>query len=79
VTIAWTEEQEIDPEKQKDVLTGYVESGVLTLNQVREKIGEEPDPGPSANKLMVRTPNGYVPVGRPIGDHDAKSNQGVTL
>jgi hypothetical protein len=63
VEFAWIEEQEIDPLKQKDVLVGYAESGVLTLNQVREKIGEEPDPNPSANQLMVRTPNGYVPVG----------------
>jgi hypothetical protein len=33
------------------------------LNQVREKIGEEPDPDPAANKLMVRTPAGYTPIG----------------
>ena len=60
---AWAEEQEVDPVKQKDVLTGYAESGVLTLNQVREKLGEEPDPDPAANRLQVRTPTGYVPIG----------------
>jgi hypothetical protein len=29
---------------------------------VRLKIGEDPDPDPAANKLMVRTPNGYVAI-----------------
>jgi hypothetical protein len=65
IEFAWTEEQEVDPVKQKEVLTGYAESGVLTLNQVREKIGEEPDLDPAANKLMVRTKSGYRPIGDP--------------
>jgi portal protein len=63
VEFAWTEEQEIEPEKQKNILVGYADAGVMTINQVREKIGEEPDPDPAANKLMVRTPTGYVPIG----------------
>jgi hypothetical protein len=63
IEFAWVETQGVDPVKQKDVLVGYAESGVLTLNQVREKIGEEPDPDPAANKLMVRTPAGYTPIG----------------
>jgi hypothetical protein len=63
IEFAFIEEQEIDPVKQKDVLTGYAESGVLTINQVLAKIGEEPSADPAANKLMVRTPNGYVPIG----------------
>jgi Phage portal protein len=76
VEFAWTEEQEIEPEKQKDILTGYAESGVLTLNQVRNKIGEEPDPDPAANKLMVRTQTGYIPIGggtKGKGDDDNES------
>jgi hypothetical protein len=62
VEFAFLEEQEIDPEKQKNILTGYAEAGVMTINQVREKLGEQPDPDPAANKLMVRTNSGYVPV-----------------
>jgi hypothetical protein len=76
VEFAWFEEQEIEPEKQKNILTGYAESGVLTLNQVREKIGEEPDPDPAANKLMVRTQTGYIPIGgctKGNGDDDNES------
>lgn len=63
IEFAWMEQEEVDQEKQSTILRGYAESGVLTLNQVREKIGEEPDPDPAANRLMVRTPTGYVPVG----------------
>ena len=70
VEFAFIEEQDIDPLKQKDVLTGYAESGVLTLNQVREKIGEEPDPAPAANTLMVRTKTGYVPIGTTVAPEE---------
>ncbi|UGY23738.1 phage portal protein [Bradyrhizobium septentrionale] len=59
---AWAEEQEIDPEKQSTILRGYQESGNLTINQVRDRIGEEPDPSPAANMLMVMTPSGLVPI-----------------
>jgi len=59
---AWAEEEEIDPEKQATVLRGYAESGVLTLNQVRARLGEDPDPSPNANRLMVKTATGYVPI-----------------
>jgi hypothetical protein len=71
VEFAWTEEQEIDPEKQSNILRGYAEDGILTINQVREKLGEQPDPNPAANQLMVKTATGYVPVG------STKAEQGV--
>jgi hypothetical protein len=35
----------------------------LTINQVRERLGEEPDPDPNANRLMVKTATGYIPIG----------------
>lgn len=62
VEFAWAEENEIDPEKQSTILRGYAEDGVFTLNMVREKLGEEPDPNPAANRLMVKTGVGYVPI-----------------
>lgn len=58
----FTEEDDVDQEKQKDILTGYQESGNLTINQVRAKLGEEPDSNPAANMLMVMTPTGLVPI-----------------
>lgn len=59
---AWIEEDEIDQEKQSEILTRYAESAILTINQVRERLGEEPDPSPAANLLMVKTSTGYVPL-----------------
>jgi Phage portal protein len=73
IEFAFIEEQEIDPVKQKDVLVGYAESGVLTLNQVREKIGEEPDPDPRANTLMVRCATGYTPIGGQASADEARA------
>ncbi len=60
---AFVEEDEVDQEKQATILNSYAENGVLTLNQVRERLGEEPDPDPAANRLMVKTAAGYVPIG----------------
>ena len=59
---AWVEQEEVDQEKQSTILRGYAEDGILTINQVREKLGEQPDPNPAANQLMVKTATGYVPV-----------------
>ena len=60
---AWIEEDEVDQEKQATILTKYAEDGILTLNQVRDRLGEPPDPDPAANRLMVKTAAGYVPIG----------------
>ncbi|SHG91083.1 phage portal protein [Bradyrhizobium erythrophlei] len=62
IEFAWTEEEEVDQEKQSTILRGYAEDGMLTINQVREKLGEQPDPNPAANQLMVKTATGYVPI-----------------
>lgn len=59
---AWIEEDEVDQEKQSTILTRYAESGIITINQARERLGEEPDPSPNANRLMVKTATGYVPL-----------------
>ena len=53
IEFAFSEEQEVDAVKQKEVLVGYVESGAITINQLREKIGEERDPNPAADQLLV--------------------------
>lgn len=63
VEFAWIEEDEVDQSKQAEILNSYASNGVLTLNQVRERLGEEPDPNPAANQLMVKTASGYVPIG----------------
>ena len=60
---AWMEEDEIDQEKQAGILSRYVETGILSINQARKRLGEEPDPSPAANTLMVKTTTGMVPIG----------------
>ena len=63
IEFAWSETEEVDQERQSNILNSYAENGILTINQVREKLGEEPDPNPAANQLMVKTATGYVPIG----------------
>jgi hypothetical protein len=59
---AYIEEDEIDQEKQGKILTGYTGGGILTINQARNRLGEEPDPNPAANQLMIKTATGLVPI-----------------
>jgi hypothetical protein len=42
IEFAWAEEEDIDPEKQSKILTGYVDAGVISVNEARERLGEEP-------------------------------------
>jgi hypothetical protein len=72
IEFAWVEQEEVDQEKQATTLCGYAEGGVLTLNQVREKLGEKPDPNPAANQLMVKNATGYVPVDANLIDKKAR-------
>lgn len=66
IEFAWLEEEVVDQKVQAEVISTYVQNGILTINQAREKIGEEPDPNPAANTLMAMTPSGFVVVGKPI-------------
>jgi hypothetical protein len=72
VEFAFSEEQEVDPEKQATILNSYVGNGVMSINEAREKLGEAPSDDPAANKLLVKTQTGFVPIG------DTKSNNGET-
>ncbi|WP_342711439.1 phage portal protein [Bradyrhizobium sp. B124] len=68
IEFAWVEEDEIDQSRQSEILNAYATNGVLTLNEVRERLGEEPSPDPAANQLMVKTATGYVPIGGSNGE-----------
>jgi hypothetical protein len=60
---AWEDEQDVDPKIQSEILSTYVESGVMTLNEAREKLGLDPSPNKAANELAAITATGYVPIG----------------
>lgn len=59
---AWGDDEQIDPETEKNILTGYAEDAVYTINQIRAKLGEDPHPDPAANKPMLKTATGWVPL-----------------
>jgi len=63
IEFRWQDDREVDPEKQKDIVTAYTEDGIFTVNQAREKLGEDPSDDPAADVLMVKTATGFVPIG----------------
>ena len=54
---------EPDAVKQSTVLTAYVKEAIITREEAREKLGEEPSGVPEAGQLMVTTGQGAVPLG----------------
>jgi hypothetical protein len=62
VEFAWVEEDEIDPEKQAKILSTLVAGGILSPNEARERLGEEPDASPAASRLAIKTSTGLVPI-----------------
>ncbi len=54
---------EPDPEKQGKTLGELVDKGLLTRNEGRDRLGEEPSPAPMADQLTVTTSAGPVPLG----------------
>ncbi len=60
IEFAWQEAQETDPVKESAVLTRYVDAGVISRNEARERIGLDPDPSPNASKLAIKTAAGFV-------------------
>jgi hypothetical protein len=70
IEFSFVTEEDADQGEEAKRLARLAESGILTLNQCREKLGEDPDPNPFANKLMVRTATGYIPVGDQAADEE---------
>ncbi len=68
----WTEEDEMDPKIESDIVRGYVADGILSINAGRERIGEDSDPDPQFDRLMIKTATGYVPVALTQEEKDAK-------
>jgi len=58
----WGEDQQIDPEQEQRIITGYVQSGLLTLDEGRDRIGQDPYPNGQGAQPLVLTPTGYVPL-----------------
>jgi len=54
--------REPDIKKEMETITGYIKGMVLSPNQGREKLGEDPDPDPLADKLGTITATGWTPI-----------------
>lgn len=71
----WVNEDEVDEAQQQITLTGYSGKGVLTINEVRHKLGFDPLPDPEADQGMIVTSTGIVPLSSYVqGQQAAKEN-----
>jgi hypothetical protein len=60
--IAWLDEDEADPKGLEAVLEGRVKLGAVTLNEMRDVLGLDPYINAAADRPMVLTATGYVPI-----------------
>jgi hypothetical protein len=70
----WLEEDEGEPEK---VLEGRLKVGAVTLNEMRDALGLDPFDNAAADRPMVLTATGFVPIEANAGAEGAKVNTGA--
>jgi hypothetical protein len=70
----WLYEDEGDPEK---VLEGRLKVGALTLNEMRDALGLDPFDNAAADRPMVLTATGYVPIEANAGGQGAGADAGA--
>lgn len=56
----WVTEDSLDPQSQATILTDYLKVGVMTVNEVRGKLGEDPVEG--GDVPMIYTATGATPL-----------------
>ena len=67
----WLDEDEGDPET---VLEGRLKVGALTLNEMRDALGLDPFDNAAADRPMVLTATGFVPIEANVGQQEAGAN-----
>ena len=60
--LAWLDEDEADPKGLEAVLEGRLKLGAVTLNEMRDALGLDPYSNAAADRPMVLTATGYVPI-----------------
>ena len=70
----WLDEDEGDPET---VLEGRLKVGALTLNEMRDALGLDPFDNAAADRPMVLTATGFVPIEANAGGEGASANAGA--
>ena len=71
--LVWLDEDEGDPKGLEAVLEGRVKLGAVTLNEMRDSLGLDPFANAAADRPMVLTPTGYVPIEANAGGPSAGS------
>jgi len=57
---AWGDDAEVDGLVQMQILKGYTEDGIYTIDETRDVLGKDPLPDGAGAKARVKTPTGYV-------------------
>jgi hypothetical protein len=68
----WLEEDEGEPEK---VLEGRLKIGAVTLNEMRDALGLDPFDNAAADRPMVLTATGYMPIEANAGAEGANASK----
>jgi len=71
--LAWLDEDEGDPKGLEAVLEGRVKLGAVTLNEMRDALGLDPFDNAAADRPMVLTATGYVPIEANAGAEEANA------
>ena len=59
---AWVEEDELDPDIKSQIIEREQASGRLTMNEARKEQGRDPVNHPDADRPMLKTAAGWVPI-----------------
>ena len=76
--LAWLDEDEGDLKGLEAVLEGRVKLGAVTLNEMREVLGLDPFANAAADRPMVLTATGYVPIEANVGGEGGRSGDDQT-
>ena len=74
--LAWLDEDEADPKGMEAVLEGRLKLGAVTLNEMRDALGLDPYTNAAADRPMVLTTTGYMPIEANADDNPTLSANG---
>ncbi len=72
--LVWLSEDDNDLGRNEAALESRLKLGALTLNELRDGLGLDPFANPAADRPMVLTATGYVPIEANAGGEGAKAD-----
>lgn len=58
----WQDEDELDPKTKSEILDRDSASGLITINQARKEMGQDPYPEPEFDRPMFKSASGWTPI-----------------